>query len=287
MITDLMARRPRFNLDGAYFKSSYEAEIKCLEKETELLKNITRYQMESERKEMTDLKEFLQSKYKKVKEHLDEHWKYYKYNKPEETPNTKTRNRSHMTQSQIDAFDDESKQEVRSPSPDAMYHAGEHDSVVASSKIIEDKASYQSKITERTVKIVQDSENATGTERHSSLYMRRDLNFARVLGLPRITLEQAFADFNLEGDPTVMDKLHEQANFIKLEEGYPILMNANLNSPTLVINLTPGVQDQLRPITMLDFYESLVSLTRVQVALNHAFGELKGPGAFPPENTIA
>ena len=59
MITDLMARRPRFNLDGAYFKSSYEAEIKCLEKETELLKNITRYQMESERKEMTDLKEFL------------------------------------------------------------------------------------------------------------------------------------------------------------------------------------------------------------------------------------
>ena len=70
-----------------------------------------------------------------------------------------------------------------------MYHAGEHDSVVASSKIIEDKASYQSKITERTVKIVQDSENATGTERHSSLYMRRDLNFARVLGLPRITLE--------------------------------------------------------------------------------------------------
>lgn len=32
MMTDLMARRPRFNLDGAYFKSSYEAEIKCLEK---------------------------------------------------------------------------------------------------------------------------------------------------------------------------------------------------------------------------------------------------------------
>lgn len=58
--------------------------------------------------------------------------------------------------------------------------------------------------------------------------------------------------------------------------------NSSLNSPTLVINLTPGVQDQLRPITMLDFYESLVSLSRVQVALNHAFGELKGPGAFPP-----
>lgn len=49
--------------------------------------------MENERKEMNELKEFLQTKYKRVKEHLDEHWKYYKYNKPEETPNTKTRGR--------------------------------------------------------------------------------------------------------------------------------------------------------------------------------------------------
>ncbi len=85
------------------------------------------------------------------------------------------------------------------------------------------------------------SEGTTGVERHSSLYMRRDLNFARVLGLPRITLEEAFKDFKLEGDPTVLDKLHEQANFIKLEEGYPVLLNANINSPTLVVNLTPGV----------------------------------------------
>lgn len=102
---------------------------------------------------MNELKEFLQTKYKRVKEHLDEHWKYYKYNKPEETPNTKTRGR--MTQSQIDAFDDDSKQEVRSPSPEAMYH--EHESIVASSKIIEEKASYQSKYTEKTGKIVQES----------------------------------------------------------------------------------------------------------------------------------
>ena len=31
-IVDLMARRPRLNLDGRYFISSYEAEIKCMEK---------------------------------------------------------------------------------------------------------------------------------------------------------------------------------------------------------------------------------------------------------------
>ncbi len=38
---------------------------------------------------------------------------------------------------------------------------------------------------------------------------------------------------------------------------------------------------------MLDFYESLVSVSRVQLALNHAFSELKDPGAFPPEHTIS
>lgn len=36
-----------------------------------------------------------------------------------------------------------------------MYH--EHESIVASSKIIEEKASYQSKYTEKTGKIVQES----------------------------------------------------------------------------------------------------------------------------------
>ena len=31
VITDVMARRPRLNLNAAYFIDAYEAEIKCLQ----------------------------------------------------------------------------------------------------------------------------------------------------------------------------------------------------------------------------------------------------------------
>lgn len=35
-----MASRPRLNLNAAYFRDSYQAEVMCLTKHKELLKNI-------------------------------------------------------------------------------------------------------------------------------------------------------------------------------------------------------------------------------------------------------
>ena len=32
VVTDIMARRPRLNLNGSYFKDAYAAENECLEK---------------------------------------------------------------------------------------------------------------------------------------------------------------------------------------------------------------------------------------------------------------
>lgn len=41
--------------------------------------------MESERKEMNDLKGFLQTKYQKVKEHMDQHWNYYRVHRMDDS----------------------------------------------------------------------------------------------------------------------------------------------------------------------------------------------------------
>lgn len=37
IVVDLMARRPRLNLEDLYFKDSYKAEIECISKHMELL----------------------------------------------------------------------------------------------------------------------------------------------------------------------------------------------------------------------------------------------------------
>jgi len=37
IITDIMARRPRFNLQASYFVDSYKAELDLLDKEHELI----------------------------------------------------------------------------------------------------------------------------------------------------------------------------------------------------------------------------------------------------------
>jgi len=40
VLTDIMARRPRFNLQANYLNDAYEAEILCLKKQFEVVKLI-------------------------------------------------------------------------------------------------------------------------------------------------------------------------------------------------------------------------------------------------------
>lgn len=40
VITDIMARRPRLNLNGNYFVDAYDAEIVCLQKQFELIRTL-------------------------------------------------------------------------------------------------------------------------------------------------------------------------------------------------------------------------------------------------------
>jgi hypothetical protein len=43
-----MARRPRLNLSGSHFKDSYFTEIECIEKKTELIKDLIKLIMKDE-----------------------------------------------------------------------------------------------------------------------------------------------------------------------------------------------------------------------------------------------
>ena len=51
VLTDIAARRPRLNLAANYFKDSYTSELKCLDKQFELIKVIVDTQISMEKTE--------------------------------------------------------------------------------------------------------------------------------------------------------------------------------------------------------------------------------------------
>ena len=63
IITDIMARRPRLNLQASYFKDAYQAECECLEKQLEIVKIIIDYQVSLEKTENKRLQDALSLSY--------------------------------------------------------------------------------------------------------------------------------------------------------------------------------------------------------------------------------
>lgn len=76
IITDIMARRPRLNLNACYFKDAYAAEISCLEKQLELVQLLVDYQVSIEKSENRRLQDSLALSYTLSNEYEKNRWKY-------------------------------------------------------------------------------------------------------------------------------------------------------------------------------------------------------------------
>jgi hypothetical protein len=63
IIVDLMARRPRINLEGNHFRDSYRAEIECLEMQAKLMREFIDMQMDLEFKANNEIREYLEKTY--------------------------------------------------------------------------------------------------------------------------------------------------------------------------------------------------------------------------------
>ena len=73
-MTDLMAQRPRLDTTAFYFLDSYEAEIKCMDTMTQLVKEISTYLMSNEKKLNKQLKDYLQLTYKILNDYTNKKW---------------------------------------------------------------------------------------------------------------------------------------------------------------------------------------------------------------------
>lgn len=76
VIVDLMARRPRLDLEGSYFNDSYKAEIACLKKQFELVKMLVDVQISLEKTENKRLQDSLNLSYTLANEYSKHKWKY-------------------------------------------------------------------------------------------------------------------------------------------------------------------------------------------------------------------
>jgi hypothetical protein len=76
IITDLMGKRPRLDLESSYFVDSYDAEIMCLHKQFELVKMLVDVQISLEKTESKRLQDSLNLSYTLANEYSKNKWKY-------------------------------------------------------------------------------------------------------------------------------------------------------------------------------------------------------------------
>ena len=68
IIVDIMAKRPRLNVDSTHFIDSYKSDIKYIDAMRELINEVVRDQKNRERNISNDIKEHLELKYRKINE---------------------------------------------------------------------------------------------------------------------------------------------------------------------------------------------------------------------------
>ena len=78
IIVDLMALRPRLNLNGTHFIDSYIAEVEQLKLKNEIVREIMRMQMKGEFDANNQVREYLERTYRLIMEQVENKWIYQK-----------------------------------------------------------------------------------------------------------------------------------------------------------------------------------------------------------------
>jgi hypothetical protein len=76
IIVDLMAARPRLNLQSTHFTDSYLAETALIKLQTELMRELIRMQMQNEFETNNSIREYLEKTYRLVMDQSDAKWQY-------------------------------------------------------------------------------------------------------------------------------------------------------------------------------------------------------------------
>jgi hypothetical protein len=259
-ITDIMARRPRLNLQANYFVDAYTQEIECLKKQFELTKQLVDLQVTLEKTENERLQKALQLSYDLADKFAENRWAY---------ADAEELLRAVML-----------KRKISGEEP--MQSGRETGRSGARSK-----ASQISKVSKAKTEVVQaqDSEN-NGSEKGQDLvkslndglssgsilteadYGKDDENaFTQLLGLPKTTIETIYQSYK-EKDLNVIKLMQEHSHFIAMHEGYPEFMTRTTHRSRTDKFKTFKVNKWSQDTGCLDFYETLDFINCFTSAMN-------------------
>ena len=204
MIADFMAERPRLNLDSNSFEDSYKLELEILDKRKELLLNVIRFQVKSERAINENICDYLEKAHKILNDNIKGKWKYFRHE-------------------QINGELDKRGIE-RNTEEDKSY-------LKISTKAVPESLE-ETKTSEGGTKIeIQNVPNSPTREKSPSKREMEDLykqkrrgligleeepedRFSDALGLPKISQEDIYKRYK-ENDQEALDMMNEYATFVK------------------------------------------------------------------------
>ena len=238
-IVDTMGLRPRLNMEATFYTESYESEIEVLENRYSFFKEVIDLQKTVEEEENAKNFRFQQLKMMKVTEAVRDQWKL------KETYAKRARDGSDQSKGSAVEDDEQFAERMRT-------------------KILTEQQKVEGKkaIAKRHI-----------TEFANDQYT----NFATILGLPEISLEDLVGKKD-QREPVINDAIREKTFFAKQTEGYPSFFSEKKMEGAAL-----GLHTE--NIGICDFYESLAITPKVNAAMYQAFENLKGTMA--PENGFA
>ncbi|CDW83349.1 UNKNOWN [Stylonychia lemnae] len=273
IIIDLMSLRPRLNLNSTYFRDSYQAEINCLDKHTELLQVIIKNQMLIEKEENKRVHAYLDLTYKIANDQIKGKWTYS--DAEDFFEELKKRKAT------INIMNGMKVEEKINVDEDLNPHITDMNPSQASDQKDDDKDSsatkrFLNKVNENKYgsKFQVQQEPGSNTNKNPGPPQNEELQggFAAVLGLPPITVESLYMQYK-EKDEIILEVMNENANFIRVYEGYPdqhLYLSAQASQKLCLYKFS----EWNIPINVLDFFDSLNFCTKFYATIQSIYVEL-------------
>lgn len=231
-IANMMAERPRLNLDSYSFENSYKLELHILDKKLEFLKNIVQFQISTEHKVNGNICDSLEKAHKLINENINGKWKYYR------------------TEDINEELEKRGLEKKRKRKADVKFGDKKVDK---NNPVTIDLAQVPSNIDREKSPSKKDQQKLFKKNRRGLIGLEEEPEdrFSKVLGLPKIGQEEIYKKYR-ENDQEAIDIMNEQSSFIQNEEANPRRFN---NKEYCLDTYMSGDK-----IGILDFYESLSNI---------------------------
>lgn len=246
LIVDIMAERPRLNLDSCSFEDSYQLELEILTKKRELLENVIRFQIASERKENEKICDYLEKSHELINDSIAKKWQNYRPEDINEEYKKRGLHRNDLEETKIP-----SSSNSKTVTEKTSHLSSKRDSKARVSPIDTTHRENGSQSPSRVKSPTKNEMQELYKQKRRGLIGLEEEpedRFSDALGLPKISQDDIYQKYR-ENDQEALDIMNENATFIRNEEGNPKRFN---NKEYLLDTFISGEK-----IGVLDFYESM------------------------------